>query len=269
LVIDPSPSAEFDPKYLEHKQAKIFGCEGSINAWECCENRSPKPNGNYRCSGGHLHCGYDNPNLDDSLRIAKAFDLFLGVPSILYDEDKERRKMYGKAGEIRFPKFGLEFRVLSNFWIFNDNLIEWVFNNVHNAIDFINNNKNFDKLIEKEKENIVSCINTQDKELAEKLIKKYKIPVPDLNKKKDKNSAFAKFNESYIKDLMQDIYLEPEARIYNPVRFFDGVVPPVEPLVINNDVEFREANEIERRQQEAMQNILEHHRARMRDLEDL
>jgi len=182
LRADPSPSAEFNPKYLKSKQAQTFGCEPDINAWECCENISPSANGNWRCAGGHIHIGYNNPNLDTSLQIIKAMDLFLGVPSVLYDQDKERKKMYGKAGACRFKNFGTEYRVLSNFWIFNDVLIEWAFNNTLCAIKFINDNKNFDKLIEKESELIINTINSQNKEEAEKLIKKYKIPVPDFNK---------------------------------------------------------------------------------------
>lgn len=47
-------------------------------------------------------------------------DLFCGIPSVLVDRDENarfRRHLYGKAGECRLPKYGIEYRTLSNFWL--------------------------------------------------------------------------------------------------------------------------------------------------------
>jgi hypothetical protein len=47
-------------------------------------------------------------------------DLIVGIPSVLIDRDKnakERRKLYGRAGDFRYQPHGIEYRTLSNFWI--------------------------------------------------------------------------------------------------------------------------------------------------------
>ena len=54
----------------------------------------------------HIHIGYDNNNIDASLRLVKYLDLYLGVPSVLKDKDKRRRSLYGKAGCFRLTSYG-------------------------------------------------------------------------------------------------------------------------------------------------------------------
>lgn len=100
-------------------------------------------------------------------------DLFLGVGSVLLDKDTKRRALYGKAGAMRMKKFGCEYRVLSNFWIFDDELIRWVFNNTIKALEFVNMGG-----IITNPDDIIKCINTCDKELALEIIDDYGIPMP-------------------------------------------------------------------------------------------
>lgn len=106
----------------------------------------------------------------NSNHIIAHLDLFLGVPSILLDKDTERRKMYGKAGAFRSKPYGVEYRVLSNFWIANEELVTWCFNNVKAAIDFIDSGKEIDA---NDYDKIVAAINKSDKELALFLCRKY------------------------------------------------------------------------------------------------
>ena len=54
-------------------------------------------------------------------------DILLGLPSVLLDPDERRKQLYGKAGAMRFKKYGAEYRTLSNFWLFSDDLIEWAY----------------------------------------------------------------------------------------------------------------------------------------------
>lgn len=89
----------------------------------------------------HIHVGYDNPNRKTSIELIRAMDLYLGLGSILLDDDMNRRKLYGKAGSCRFKPYGVEYRTLSGFMISNDNLIKWVFENTINAINFINSDQ--------------------------------------------------------------------------------------------------------------------------------
>lgn len=51
--------------------------------------------------------------------MVKAFDLFVGVPSVMLNRRKnvlKRRSMYGQAGDYRPKDYGIEYRVCSNHW---------------------------------------------------------------------------------------------------------------------------------------------------------
>jgi hypothetical protein len=126
---------------------------------------------------GHIHVGYNNPSSKTNLEIVKTMDLFLGVPSIILDTDTERRKLYGKAGAFRNKAYGVEYRVLSGFWITNDSLMEFAFNNTMNAIKFINDGFSIEKQDETQ---IEFCINNGDKQLAYELMSKYSININEL-----------------------------------------------------------------------------------------
>ena len=44
----------------------------------------------------HIHMGFNTPLTPDQIdRIICLCDLFLGLPSYIYDKDEERRKLYG------------------------------------------------------------------------------------------------------------------------------------------------------------------------------
>tara|TARA_R110000822_G_scaffold42836_9_gene116148 strand:- start:2744 stop:3532 length:789 start_codon:yes stop_codon:yes gene_type:complete len=171
LVISKKVSEEILDKHLP-PEARILGCSASFCAWTESVNGSPDGKSNWRSVGGHVHLGYNNPTMETSIEIIKAFDLFLTVPSILIDTDTNRRKLYGRAGEFRFTSFGCEARCLSNFWIHNNELIGWVYDQLQLMVNFINLNNTIDK---KTSEKIVECINTQNKELAQQLINQYNL----------------------------------------------------------------------------------------------
>lgn len=165
-------SAYLDPKYLKTDQAMTFGCEPDYCAWTFEMNESPEEDSELRTCGGHIHVGYDNPNSDDSIDIIRALDLFLGVPSVIMDNDRDRRKMYGRAGAFRGKDYGVEYRTLSNFWLGSKELMKWAFNATIAAIDWINAGNKIDKELG---ETISDCINTSNTSLALKLIEKYNL----------------------------------------------------------------------------------------------
>lgn len=166
------PSAYLDSKYLKSKKATTFGCEPSFNAWTYTTNDAPSNKTNLRTAGGHIHIGYDNPNEDVSIDIVRTLDLFLNVPSLILDKDTERKKMYGKAGEFRFKSYGVEFRGLSNYWIANLEYTKFVFEAIKRATTFINNGE---KISDENQFYIQEAINTNNKELAHKLINEYQL----------------------------------------------------------------------------------------------
>lgn len=119
----------------------------------------------------HFHIGYDDHNRETSIELIRTLDLFLGVPSILIDKDDRRRELYGKAGCFRFTAYGLEYRVMSGYFIDTPELIDWCFTQITKAIDFLNEGGS----VEKDASKIVEAINDNNKTLAQELVKKYKI----------------------------------------------------------------------------------------------
>lgn len=160
-----------DEDQLQSPEAKLFGCSVDYNAYT--EGPNPKPEGertNLRSAGFHIHIGYDNCNVDTSLQLIKYLDMYLGIPSVLKDDDTKRRSLYGKAGCFRLTPYGLEYRVLSSYFLSNKITLSWVWNGIFKAIDAYH--KGYELA---DSELVQKAINESDKALAEKLIKKYKL----------------------------------------------------------------------------------------------
>jgi len=158
----------FPEDQMDNPMAHIFGCEPDYCAWTGRDNPKPQPPHPFmRSAGGHVHIEtQENP-----WQVVKAVDLYLGVPSVLMDHGEERKQLYGKAGACRIKPYGPEYRTLSNFWIFEDHLIKWVWDNVGRALE--NVSFNYDAM----GADIQACINNNDKELAKHLVATYNLEV--------------------------------------------------------------------------------------------
>lgn len=116
-----------------------FGCEPDFNALTGSMNPKPKAaDVGLRTAGGHVHIGYVGEgfsmDLDQSQAIVGVMcDFFLGLPSLILDPDDRRRELYGKAGAIRKKSYGMEYRTLSNFWIFDEVNRRLVWDQAHKA----------------------------------------------------------------------------------------------------------------------------------------
>jgi Phage phiEco32-like COOH.NH2 ligase-type 2 len=135
------PVANYDPSYWKWEvpsSAQELGCNPDFNGWT--ENQNPQPhsgNRSFRTASGHVHIGwgndfdvFDKKHFEYCCRVARQMDYYLGIHSLLWDPDSTRRLLYGKAGAFRAKPYGMEYRVLSNRWLDNDDLIKWVFNTV-------------------------------------------------------------------------------------------------------------------------------------------
>lgn len=154
---------------LQSEEAKLFGCSVDYNAYT--ESANPKPKGettNLRSAGFHIHIGYANNNIDTSVALIKYLDVFLGLPSVMIDPDTERRKLYGKAGAFRLTPYGVEYRVLSGYFIKDTVLTSWVYERVTDAIKAYN----YDIALP-DPDLVQDIINNSKKEEAEKLYTKY------------------------------------------------------------------------------------------------
>lgn len=144
------PTAEFDDEEWDSapEEAKILGCDPDYNAWSERINPVPDADGKqYRTGAGHIHIGWNaGMEIDDDLvrigaALARELDATIGVASLLWDDDKKRRTLYGKAGAFRPKPYGMEYRTLSNVWVGKGRLTDYVANTATYAIQRLMNKK--------------------------------------------------------------------------------------------------------------------------------
>lgn len=103
-----------------------LGCKPSFNAYGLDVQFPSTYDATIRSTGGHMHFGYIRTDLKLSkippYDIAKALDRIIGIISVsLFAgyENPIRRKFYGLPGEFRVTPYGMEYRTLSNAWLFH------------------------------------------------------------------------------------------------------------------------------------------------------
>lgn len=180
------PAANLADKYLMTEQAQIFGCSPDFDAYTLSINHKPwSEDYSLRSAGSHVHIGFNDIEVPfnegelfnyepDKQRseIVKALDLFISIPLVIIEPDNKRKELYGKAGAFRPKPYGLEYRTPSNYYLNSIELMNWVYNNTHKAISFINSIGNIPKNLSKE---IRETINNNNKERANFLISEFNI----------------------------------------------------------------------------------------------
>lgn len=115
----------------------------------------------------HIHLGYEKPNIGFSTTLVKYMDAFLGVPSVIYDTDVRRRKYYGNAGSFRLTSYGVEYRVLSGYWLKSEKTLNWVHKQTIKAVEAALEGNNLP-----DPEDVINIINDTDSNRAIKNAKK-------------------------------------------------------------------------------------------------
>lgn len=137
-----TPIAHFDSAYMkgQPEEALELGCDPDYNAYTGEANERPNGAVDFRTAGGHVHVGWttdaptDHPDHLEACRmLARELDYYLGVPSLFWDDEDGRRAMYGKPGAFRPKSYGMEYRTLSNAWLKDERIIEFVFNQTQRA----------------------------------------------------------------------------------------------------------------------------------------
>ncbi len=179
------PVAHFTEEYmkLQPPEALELGCDPDYNAWYMEENIKPNAERPMRTASGHVHVGWRKPLPPDQMGyeefeaaagMARQLDFYLGLGSIFYDEDKERREMYGKPGCFRVKPYGMEYRTLSNAWLRTPENTKWVHRNtVKGALDFFAGRD-----LAAVYGDISEIILTSNKKEALKIMKKEKLEMP-------------------------------------------------------------------------------------------
>ena len=197
------------------EKSKVFGCAPSDNVHNPEGEKTSKITVDprkylHRSAGGHIHLGNTYKTyLDESrgneykndksftgvynigMRTEKAFgenletmvkmmDIIVGNTCVLIDRNpnnKERRKVYGKAGEHRKKEYGFEYRTLSNFWLRSYQLMSLVMGLARTAVLLVEQSVEgndyvkaiFDAVSMKD---IIKAINENDFDLAYSNFKK-------------------------------------------------------------------------------------------------
>lgn len=131
----PQAGADYPVRCLQHREARVFGCDPDYDAWELRLNLSPSHAAAlpFRSAGGHLHIGY-LPETKELLTndygridVVRLLDVFVGLFGAAVDDDPSaaaRRRLYGRAGAHRPKPYGVEYRAAGNFWIRSPELVE-------------------------------------------------------------------------------------------------------------------------------------------------
>ena len=135
VVIEPT--AVFEQGYFDNEipsDAKALGCTPDFNGWTLGQNIPPDNSRPMRTGAGHIHIGwtddadvYDDEHFQKCAQMARQMDYYLGIHSLMWDPDSQRRTMYGKAGCFRPKPYGMEYRTLSNAWLKSPFLMAWVY----------------------------------------------------------------------------------------------------------------------------------------------
>jgi len=132
LVIQPTVTFDDEEWARTPDENKELGCDPDYCAWTLMHNPTPDASVKFRTGAGHIHIGWGQrfKPTEDFLficgEVAKELDSTLGVASLLFDSDTQRRELYGKAGAFRPKHYGVEYRTLSNWWVSSHVLVEYV-----------------------------------------------------------------------------------------------------------------------------------------------
>lgn len=151
LDFDISPTVIYDKelfaKLPEH--AVELGCEPDFNAYTGLENDRPdssllKGLETMRTASGHVHIGWTNDadryapdHFEDCRMLTNLLDWCLATASKGWDKDSQRSRLYGKPGAFRPKPYGMEYRVLSNRWLSDPKIAEFVFETARKAATFL------------------------------------------------------------------------------------------------------------------------------------
>lgn len=175
-----TPVAHFTKEYIEAQppEALELGCDPDYNGWDLRINKKPNANRPMRTASGHVHIGWtsgesinDADHFELGGELACQMDFYLGLGSLFYDDDQERRSMYGNPGCFRPKSYGVEYRTLSNKWLNDRKLMGWVYRQTTKGTkDFFAGN-----VLKSKYGDIQSIIINNDKREAHKIIAEEKM----------------------------------------------------------------------------------------------
>ncbi len=149
-----------------------FGCMPSYNVYDIAGKGAEGHTVPHRFAGGHIHFGIGEQSPNDVKRIVKALDAILGVACVSLFENLDnpvRRQYYGLAGEYRLPPHGLEYRSLSDAWLFSPKVAAMVLDLARKIVEYTLSDKNTWKATDEE---VVETILLSDVTKAREILKR-------------------------------------------------------------------------------------------------
>lgn len=171
LNVSNVASARFRPAMLEHPKANMFGCDPDFVV-DAVGARRVVPPKRMRFAGGHVHVGSDLITSESARAcFVGCLDYTLGIQAGRLDQDDRRLKYYGKLGVYRPKSYGVEYRTPSNFWIFDEDLIGMVYDQVERAFKLLNNNE-FAEFSKANRKDLISAFESKNMDVLNDLNKK-------------------------------------------------------------------------------------------------
>lgn len=184
----PKAAHVFDEDELSDPKAWEIGCDPNFDVWAGCANEIREFEDGLRTGSFHIHVGNrawpektSGHLLDFRSKVmaVKLMDIFVGVPSVIFDKDpssKDRRKLYGRAGEHRQCEYGIEYRVLGPYALRDPDLVDLSLMLTEYAMSTLAAGEGPDILKSIPEQDIRRCINECDVELAKKIMEKSALP---------------------------------------------------------------------------------------------
>lgn len=201
------PSACFDQDQLEDPEANVFGCDPDYNVWKMAVNDKPyAADPTFRSCGAHIHVGTDGKDtnsfllkIDRKMEFVKTMDCLHGIISTILDSSKEaidRRQLYGKAGAHRNKDYGVEYRVLSNYWLRSPITVMMMYHLTQDALLICRERAAKNLITALGEDEIQTVINEGQRDVAFKMLEDHILPVLSQESIHYFNEALAKINNN-------------------------------------------------------------------------
>ncbi len=109
----------------------------------------------------------------------KLMDIFVGCSSVIFDRDETsnmRKALYGKAGEYRPTRYGIEYRVLGNYALRKPELVQLCYNLTAFAMDVLANGLAQDVFDSVDEALVINAINTSNVNDARDVLQDASLP---------------------------------------------------------------------------------------------
>ena len=172
------------PKLLNHWES---GCNPNYDVYKQEKNRAADFTDGSRTGSFHIHIGdidFDKggsplDGIEAKGVAVRLMDIYVGIPSIVMDQDpssKFRRKLYGKAGEFRPTYYGIEYRVLGNWFLNSPDTTRLIFDLAEYAMGHIKGETAMDVINSIPSDLVTAAINQNSKLIATAVMRKSCLP---------------------------------------------------------------------------------------------